>query len=186
MDFASYNLFLPVIIFGAVFVLGSCGPGRKKAEKRTKQTTHKQAAEMAPDFSALDEDGNRRTLAEFRGQKVALYFYPKSGTPGCTKQACSLRDGFSELQEAGITVIGITYDKPATLKSFKTRKHLPFVLLSDSNKKIAKAYGAHGGMFGFIVPRRITYLIDEQGRLVGSIKDIDVAHHARQIIDAFA
>ena len=97
---------------------------------------------QAPDFSLQDQDNKTRTLHEFKGQYVVLYFYPKDNTPGCTKQACQLRDNFGEFKKQNIVVLGINYDSPSTHKEFAQQHNLPFTLLSDTNKKVAKQYGA--------------------------------------------
>ena len=89
----------------------------------------------APDFQVKDDSGKIRTLAEFRGKKVVLYFYPKDNTPGCTKEACSFRDGYSTLQDAGIVILGVSFDSPESHRKFKDKQKLPFILLSDEKKK---------------------------------------------------
>jgi peroxiredoxin Q/BCP len=138
--------------------------------------------QKAPDFSLVDESGTTRTLSDMHGKKIVLYFYPKDGTPGCTEQACSLRDGYSVLKRAGIEIWGISYDSPAKHKEFKDKHHLPFTLLSDEHKEVAALYNAKG-WFG--LPKRVTYLINEQGIIIKALEDIDVSGHADQIMLAF-
>jgi len=154
-----------------------------------KRSTKKQSAlpvgAQAPDFTLLDETGTARSLSEFKGTKVVVYFFPKTDTPGCTKEACSFRDSKALYAQNNITVLGISYDSPATLKTFKEKYHLPFTLLSDSNKEVAHLYGAYGTLTGYFFPQRITILIDEQQRILQVLKDIDVAHHAEDILSLF-
>lgn len=142
--------------------------------------------DSAPGFQLKDETGKMRTLAEFRGKKVVLYFYPKDNTPGCTKEACSFRDGYSILQEAGIVILGISFDSPESHRKFKDKYKLPFVLLSDEKKEVAKAYGASGGILGSLMAKRYTYLIDENGKIVYIFKKVDVNNHADEVLQAFS
>lgn len=136
----------------------------------------------APLFTLLDETEAPRSLLQLRGQKVVLYFYPKDNTPGCTKQACSIRDGYAQLQQAGIHIWGISYDAPQSHRKFKEKYHLPFALLSDNTKEVSKLYGVNGWFF----PSRVSFLINEQGNIVAIMRDVDVSHHAQQILSAFA
>lgn len=139
---------------------------------------------QAPDFKLQDDQGNWRALAEFKGKKVVVYFYPKDDTPGCTKEACSLRDSAAEYSKHGIVVIGINYDSVESHKEFKAKYHLPFILLSDPKREIAKKYHAVSGLFGRLVPKRITYLI-ENGKIHYVFKKIDVSTHGIDILEAF-
>ena len=154
----------------------------------TLKASNVQVRQKAPDFTLVDEAGQQITLSDMRGQKVALYFYPKDGSlsfnlsPQCTKQACSIRNGIVKLEEAGITVIGINSGSVASHKKFKEGFNLPFTLLSDNGNKVAKLYGANG-WFG--LPARMTFLIDESGDIVNIINDIDVASHDQQILNGF-
>ncbi|KXK32744.1 MAG: alkyl hydroperoxide reductase [Candidatus Brocadia sinica] len=140
----------------------------------------------APDFQVKDDTGKMRTLSEFRGKKVALYFYPKDNTPGCTKEACSFRDGYSALQEAGIVILGVSFDSPESHRKFKEKQNLPFILLSDGKKEVAEAYGASGGLLGSLMAKRYTYLIDEYGKIVHIFKKVDVKNHAQEVLQAFS
>lgn len=146
------------------------------------QARQPKVGQQAPSFILKDDTGTKRILSEMRGQKVALYFYPMDSSPNCTKQACSIRNGFAELEEAGVTVFGINPSSVKEHKKFKDKHNLPFALLSDAKNKIAKLYGANG-WFGF--PLRITFLIDETGKIVKIIKDINVAFHDIQILKGF-
>lgn len=133
----------------------------------------------APEFTLQDDTGAWRTLSSF-GPKVVLYFYPKDGTSGCTSEACSLRDGYKELQNNKITVVGVSYDSPESHRAFKQQHTLPFTLLSDTKKEVARAYGTYTP----VVPRRVTYLIQD-GIIKHVLVDVDVNNHSAQIIAAF-
>jgi len=125
---------------------------------------------VAPAFTTLDENGNKVALKDFRGQTVVLYFYPKAMTPGCTTQACSLRDSKKELDKLNVVTLGISPDTPARLLKFKERDNLNFTLLSDEDHAIADKYGVWGPkkFMGreFDGIHRITFIIDEKGKLV--------------------
>ena len=136
---------------------------------------------VAPDFSLKNQNGIVETLSKYKGKKVAIYFYPKDGTPGCTKEACSIRDNFEILTEKNIKVFGISYDNQKNHRKFIKKYNLQFDLLSDLDKSVSKLYCADGGF----LPKRITYLIDEKGILYQIIEDIDVKNHAHQILEAF-
>jgi thioredoxin-dependent peroxiredoxin len=138
--------------------------------------------EIAPDFSLPDQDNKIRTLSEFRGKYVVLYFYPKDNTPGCTKQACSLRDNYSEFEKQDIVVLGINYDSPESHKHFKNTNHLPFTLLSDSSKSIAKKYGAKNWWF-LPIPYRMTFIIDPHGNIRSILEKVDVSTHTIKILE---
>jgi peroxiredoxin Q/BCP len=126
--------------------------------------------DRAPAFSLEDQNGRTVSLADFRGTKLLLYFYPKADTPGCTRQACSVRDSAELLQEAGAPAVGISPDRPDKLKEFDDKYDLRFPLLSDPDHKVAEAYGAwgtkslYGKSYKGII--RSSFLIDEDGRLL--------------------
>lgn len=140
----------------------------------------------APDFAAQDQHGQTVRLSDFRGRKVVLYFYPKDDTPGCTKEACNLRDNYAALQAAGYVVLGVSADDVSSHKRFAEKYNLPFSLLADPEKHIIKAYGAWGvkRMYGkeYEGTQRITYLIDEQGRIERVITKVKTDDHAAQIL----
>ncbi len=125
--------------------------------------------QMAPEFTLTSDQGETVRLADFRGRKVVLYFYPKADTPGCTTQACAIRDGYPRLQDAHITVLGISPDAPAALAAFREKYALPFPLLSDPDHQVAGAYGAWGEkkMYGKTYEGiiRSHFAIDEAGRV---------------------
>lgn len=138
---------------------------------------------LAPHFTLKDEQGCERSLEEFKGKRVVLYFYPKDGTPGCKKQACSLRDSYGLFEKNGIVVLGISYDSVASHQKFKEKYKLPFILLSDSTKKVAKAYGASSAWF--FVSQRKTFLINEKGVIIAIINDVDPSTHTALVLERF-
>src|ERR671929_1270753 len=123
-----------------------------------------QTGEQAPDFELPDQDGNAVRLSELRGAPVVLYFYPKADTPGCTTQACGIRDRSGEYESAGAVVLGVSPDEPKALKKFADKYDLPFTLLSDDGHKLAEAYGvwAEKSMYGrkYWGNLRSTFIID--------------------------
>lgn len=144
----------------------------------------------APDFKLKNQNGETVKLADERGKKIALYFYPKDDTPGCTKQACSLRDGFKELQKAGITVYGVSMDNETKHQKFISKYDLPFDLLIDADHAVADKYGAYGEKkfmgktYNGIL--RKTFLIDEDGRIKKIFDKVKVDEHADEILRAFS
>ena len=142
--------------------------------------------QVAPDFTATDQDGNTIRLSDLRGQHVALYFYPKDDTPGCTAQACNLRDHQEELGASNIKVIGVSTDNEAAHKKFALKYDLPFPLLVDTDKKIVQEYGVwqekknYGKTYMGTV--RTTFLIDENGLIDKIIKKVDTKEHAAQLL----
>ncbi len=141
--------------------------------------------DFAPDFQLLDQKRQLRSLKEFRGQKVVVYFYPKDDTPGCTKEACSFRDSYELYRQHGIVVIGISYDTPESHQKFAEKYQLPFILLADTAKTVAKMYGAYGGMARWFFPKRMTFLIDESGKVVHVFRNVDVTTHAREVLKVY-
>ena len=141
---------------------------------------------MAPNFSAKDHDGNVYSLESYRGSKVILYFYPKDDTPGCTKEACNLRDNHEALQNAGYKVIGVSVDDASSHKKFSAKLQLPFPLLSDEDKSIVQAYGVWGEKIVFgkkcMTTARTTYVIDENGAISKVISKVKPEEHASQIL----
>ncbi|RYU78173.1 thioredoxin-dependent thiol peroxidase [Hymenobacter persicinus] len=144
------------------------------------------AGSPAPDFEALDQDGNLIRLRDLRGKKVALYFYPKDDTPGCTAQACNLRDHQAELTAGNVQVIGVSVDGEKSHKKFVMKYELPFPLLVDTEKKIVEAYGVwqEKSMYGrkYMGTMRTTFLIDENGLIEKIIEKVDTKNHAAQLL----
>jgi peroxiredoxin Q/BCP len=136
----------------------------------------------APTFEARDQHGALVRLADFQGKAtVVLYFYPKDDTPGCTAQACSLRDGFGAIQAAGAVILGVSADDAASHKVFAEKFHLPFSLLADPDKKIIQAYGVKMPLLGFA--KRVTFLIDRQGVVRKVFRDARTKDHDRQVLE---
>ena len=140
----------------------------------------------APDFTSLDQNGKPVTLSDYRGKKVVLYFYPKDDTPGCTAQACSLRDNYAALQAAGYEVIGVSVDNQTAHTKFITKYDLPFTLISDTDHRVVEAYEVwkEKSMYGrtFMGIARTTFLLDEQGIITDIIEKVNTKEHAKQIM----
>jgi thioredoxin-dependent peroxiredoxin len=135
----------------------------------------------APPFSAQDQEGRTVSLADYRGKAtVVLYFYPKDDTPGCTKEACSLRDGFSAITATGAVILGVSADDVASHAAFATKYHLPFPLLADPGKKIIDAYGVRMAVVG--VARRVTFIIGPDGIIKHIVSDVKAAEHDKQVL----
>ncbi|WP_194819786.1 thioredoxin-dependent thiol peroxidase [Nocardia sp. XZ_19_385] len=141
--------------------------------------------DTAPAFTLPDADGNEVSLADYRGRKVIVYFYPAASTPGCTKQACDFRDSLAELEGAGIEVLGISPDKPAKLAKFRDAEKLTFPLLSDPDKTALSAYGAFGEktMYGKTVVGviRSTFLVDENGKVEVAQYNVRATGHVAKL-----
>lgn len=142
--------------------------------------------QLAPDFAGKDQDGNTVSLSQFKGKKVVLYFYPKDDTPGCTAEACSLRDNYDSLTQAGFTILGVSADDQQSHKDFKSKYNLPFTLIADTDKTIANKYGVwvekeRDGQ-KFMGMARTTFIIDEKGTVVGRIDKVDTKEHAKQVL----
>ena len=152
-------------------------------------STMPEAGQPAPPFEGTTQTGETLRLEDFRGQKVALYFYPKDDTPGCTKQACNLRDNHSELLEAGVAVIGVSGDDQASHERFADKYDLPFPLVADPDHTILEQYGVWGqrNLYGrkFMGIKRTTFLIDEDGQVVHVFKRPKVKEHSAEILDKF-
>lgn len=133
----------------------------------------------APEFSLQDHTGTVRTLSEYKGSYVVVYFYPKDDTPGCTKEACMIRDMYDEYAQNGITVLGISKDSPESHVKFKEKYELPFTLLSDPDQSTIQAYGASGALFN----KRITYIIDPEGIIAKVYPNVDPASHAMELLN---
>jgi peroxiredoxin Q/BCP len=146
-----------------------------------------QEGERAPDFALKDADGKTWTLSDFRGKTFVLYFYPKDNTPGCTTEACNFRDRYEEFKRRGVEVVGVSADSGKSHKSFAEKKNLPFILLSDPEKKVIEAYGALGEkkLYGraFLGIIRSTFIIDGEGIVKKVFPKVNPADHAKEILD---
>jgi peroxiredoxin Q/BCP len=141
--------------------------------------------DLAPPITTQMVAGDQITpfsLSDFRGRKIILYFYPKDDTPGCTKEACAFRDGFARFQTAGLTVLGCSVDSSEAHRKFIKKYSLPFPLLLDPDRKIATNYGAANGIPILGLDKRITYVIDEEGRILKVYPNVDPSVHATQIL----
>jgi len=147
-----------------------------------------QANQPAPEFALPDETGKTRSLAEFRGQPVVLYFYPKDDTPGCTTEACNFRDDYPVYQENGIIILGVSPDSPKKHTKFKEKYHLPFTLLADEEHQVASVYGVWGPKkfmgreYEGIL--RTTFLIGPEGNLLKVFENVKPDGHSAQVLAA--
>ncbi|WP_026952508.1 thioredoxin-dependent thiol peroxidase [Algoriphagus mannitolivorans] len=145
-----------------------------------------EVGQMAPDFEAKIETGETIKLSDYRGKKVVLYFYPKDATPGCTAQACNLRDNYEALQKAGYVVLGISSDDEKSHKKFIEKQALPFPLIADTDLKVHEAFGTwvEKSMYGrkYMGTARTTFVIDEKGKIEEIISKVDTKNHTAQIL----
>jgi peroxiredoxin Q/BCP len=141
--------------------------------------------DLAPAISARDQDGKPVTLEEYRGRKVVLYFYPKDNTPGCTAEACDLRDHYARFQEQGYEILGVSADSEKSHRGFIDKHQLPFRLISDPEHKVLEAYGAWGEkkMYGksYMGILRKTFVIDQNGSIEKIIEKVNTKEHSEQI-----
>ena len=152
-------------------------------------STTLQEGQPAPDFTGKDQDGKTISLHNFKGKKVVLYFYPKDDTPGCTAQACNLRDNYTALIKSGFVVIGVSADDVKSHKKFEEKFRLPFPLIADEDHTIIDAYGVWGEKQLFVKNYmgiiRTTFLIDENGSIKKIIDKIDTDNHTQQVFEAW-
>lgn len=144
--------------------------------------------DKAPDFKATDQDGNEIKLSDFKGKKVILYFYPKDNTPGCTAQACNLRDNYENLQKEGYVVLGVSQDSEKSHKKFIEKQGLPFPLIADEDHTVHNLYGTWGEkkMYGktYMGTLRTTFVIDEEGKIEDIIQKVKTKDHTAQILNS--
>ncbi len=142
--------------------------------------------DKAPNFKSKDQNGNPVALADFKGKKLVLYFYPKDDTPGCTKEACNFRDNYSMLKKKGFEVVGVSTDNEKSHQKFIDKYDLPFTLISDDDKKIVEAFGVWGEkkFMGktYLGTNRVTFLI-EDGKILKIITKVDTNDSAKQILE---
>lgn len=140
----------------------------------------------APDFAIPDQDGIVHKLSDYAGRKLVVYFYPKDDTPGCTAQACNLRDSYYDLRQKGYEVIGVSVDDEKSHQKFINKFELPFTLLADTNHEMVEAYGVwqEKSMYGrtYMGTMRYTFIIDEQGIIQDIITKVDTKEHAKQLV----
>lgn len=137
--------------------------------------------DLAPEFEAQATGGKTIRLSDLRGQWVVLYFYPKSFTPGCTAEACTLRDAYEQIQSLDAVILGVSLDNLETQERFKAKYRLPFDLISDHDKKISRAYGVLG--IGGLYAKRVTFLIDPEGRIAHIFDEVDPARHDHEVYE---
>jgi peroxiredoxin Q/BCP len=144
--------------------------------------------DVAPDFELPDQDGRPVKLSDFRGQNVVLYFYPKADTPGCTTQACGVRDHRADYASAGATVLGVSPDPVAKVKKFHDRHSLDFALLADQDHRVAESYRVwvEKSMYGrkYFGNERTTFIVDPEGRIAEVLRNVKPAEHDERVLQA--
>lgn len=144
--------------------------------------------DKAPDFTVNDQDGEPVKLSQLRGKKVVLYFYPRDMTPGCTAEACNLRDNYKSMVKKGYEILGVSTDSEKSHRKFIEKERLPFRLLADTEKSIHNAYGTwiEKSMYGrkYMGTARITFIIDEKGFIEDIIEKVDTKNHVDQILES--
>lgn len=148
--------------------------------------TKLKVGDAAPDFRGITQSGREVCLNDYKGKKLALYFYPKDNTPGCTAEACSLRDNYQDIRDVGVEILGVSPDSEASHKKFISKYRLPFDLIPDIDKKIIRDYGAWGlkKLYGkeYEGLIRTTFLINEKGVVEHIFTKVDTKNHAQQIL----
>jgi peroxiredoxin Q/BCP len=144
------------------------------------------AGQKAPDFTLPDENGETRSLSEFSGNHVLLYFYPKDDTPGCTTEACNFRDDYSQYQDNGVVILGVSPDSPSSHARFKAKYELPFTLLADEDHQVCELYKVWGPKKSFGKEydgvHRTTYLIDPDGMILKVFQKVSPADHSAEVL----
>jgi len=142
--------------------------------------------DKAPAFSGVNENGEKISLSDYKGKRLALYFYPKDNTPGCTAEACDLRDNYHILQKKGYEILGVSPDNEKSHQKFISKFELPFSLIADTDHSIADAFGVWGekSMYGrkYMGIIRTTFVIDEKGKIENVIEKVDTKKHSQQIV----
>ena len=149
--------------------------------------SHLNPGEPAPDFQGVDQHGQSVHLSGYRGQKVVLYFYPKDDTPGCTSEACNLRDNYQALKDHGFQVLGVSTDDAQSHEQFADKYSLPFRLIADPEMTIVQQYGVYGEKNSFgqkkMGTKRTTFVVDEKGHIAHIFRQVKSDNHAQQILD---
>lgn len=152
--------------------------------------SHLKEGDKAPAFAGLNQDGEEVKLSDYAGKKLILFFYPKDNTPGCTAEACNLRDNFSELKDQGFALLGVSPDSQKKHQNFINKYELPFPLLADTEKEVLQAYGAWGekSMYGktYMGVLRSTFVINEEGVIEKIFRKVKTKDHTNQILEALA
>lgn len=145
-----------------------------------------EVGDKAPNFKTTDQNGKPVSLADYKGKKVILYFYPKDDTPGCTKEACAFRDEFAAFKKVKAEILGVSTDDEKSHKKFVDKYSLPFTLLADTDKKIVNGYGVWGekSLYGrkYMGTNRVTYLIDESGKIAAVFPKVKPEEHAAELL----
>jgi len=145
--------------------------------------------DKAPEFHVKDQNGKIVKLSDYKGKKLILYFYPKDDTPGCTAEACNLRDNYNELRKKGFEILGVSADDEKKHIKFIEKHSLPFSLLADTEQQVCKAYGVWGKkkFMGreYMGINRTTFIIDEEGKIEHIITDVDTKNHSNQILSLY-
>lgn len=171
------------LVLALTFVLlAACGSSSSSSPATT-ASTMPAVGSAAPEIMLQDQTGRVRTLSEYRGHPVVVYFYPRDATPGCTHEACAFRDAWDRLQATGTVVLGISSDDVASHLSFHDEQHLPFDLLADPENTAANAYGVpvHAGF-----ESRVSFLVDASGQIAHVFPDVDPAVHCDEVLAAIA
>ena len=165
---------MPIAPSIAMFVLGLFSFGQAMAELKVGET--------APDFHLMDQNGLSHSLAQYRGQWLVLYFYPKNDTPGCTKEACEFRDDYIQLSDMGVVVLGVSTDDIESHQAFAEKYSLPFPLLSDVDGEVAKHFGSLFQLGPVKFARRHSFIIDPEGRIAHIYRDVSPKTHSDEVI----
>jgi peroxiredoxin Q/BCP len=143
--------------------------------------------QKAPDFTVMNDKGEKVKLSDLKGKKIVLYFYPKDDTPGCTKEACSFRDGIAKIKARGAVVLGVSPDSVASHQKFRDKFDLNFPLLADTEKKVVEAYGTwkEKSMYGrkYMGVERTTFIIDAQGKISHIFPKVKVGEHYDEVLE---
>ncbi len=150
-------------------------------------TINLKSGDKAPEFNSVDQNGKQVKLSDYKGKRLILYFYPKDNTSGCTAEACSLRDGYEQLENLGYEVIGVSPDSEKSHQNFIKKFNLPFSLIADTNQDVANSYGVWGEkkMYGksYMGILRTTFIIDEKGVIAHVISKVNTGEHVNQILE---
>ena len=170
------------MIFGLLGLMAACNPPAEKFNN-----TDITGIDYAKDFALTDHNGKARTLADFKGKTIILYFYPKDDTPGCTAEACDFRDNYQSLIGKGFEVIGVSTDDEKSHKKFESKFNLPFPLIADTEKEIVEAYGVwvEKNMYGkkYMGTARTTFIINAEGVIQKIIEKVDTKAASQQVLD---
>lgn len=151
---------------------------------------HLKVGDKAPDFSVKDQSGNDVSLSDYSGKRVVIYFYPKDNTPGCTAQACNIRDNYADLQKEGIVILGVSADSETSHQKFIDKFDLPFTLLADVDKKMLNDYGVWGEkkFMGKVYDgiHRTTFVLDDSHTIIGIIEKPKTKDHASEILEVYS